>query len=81
MKKVGILLTIAILIGLAACTPSVIDGMMVASGSVLQSDKVRLAAPELSSADRDTFTDGNIAFAFDLYRQLKGEMAIFLFAL
>ncbi|MDD5701420.1 MAG: serpin family protein [Dehalococcoidales bacterium] len=80
MKKVGILLTIAILIGLAACTPGVIDGMVVASGSILQSDKVRLAAPEVPSADQNTFTDGNSAFAFDLYQQLKGEDGNFFYS-
>ena len=77
MKNVILLLTLVILVGLAACTPKtsvapqVSDAVVLASGATLQSEKTRIETPEISGSDQSSLTDANSAFAFDLYRQLK----------
>lgn len=84
MKKSGIIVIIAILIGLAACTPKtsvvteISDAVVLASGATLQSEKTRIETPEVPGSDQADLTDGNGAFAFDLYQQLKtGEGNLF----
>ncbi len=73
MKNLLFLSMTIILFILTACTPAVPDGLMIASGSILQSDNKRVKAPEPISDDRAALAKGNAAFAFDLYRQLKTE--------
>ena len=43
-----------------------------ALGDVLQSDKPHITSPNVSETDLSTLVDGNSAFAFDLYKALKG---------
>ena len=73
MKKAIIWALLVILVGLAACTPTVTDGMLLASGKTLESKKNRVTSPEVAKADQSALTDGNSAFAFDLYQELKEE--------
>jgi serpin B len=84
MKKIVIWMFVVMLAGLAACTPKtpvvpeVSDAVVLASGKTLQSEKARIEAPEVSGSDRTDLSDGNGAFAFDLYQQLKtGEGNLF----
>ena len=70
MKK-GLLSVISVLmvtlmVGLGACSQA-------AGGELLQSEKPRETAPEVSAPDLTTLVEGNSAFAFDLYQQLKDE--------
>jgi len=73
MKKAIIWALLVILVGLAACTPTATDGMLLASGKTLESKKNRVTSPEVAKADQSALTDGNSAFAFDLYQELKEE--------
>jgi serpin B len=57
-------LMVMVMVGLGACS-------QVAGGDVLQSEEPRDTAPEVSAADLDTLVEGNSAFAFDLYQELK----------
>jgi serpin B len=66
MKKVvSLILTAILVLGLAACAHP-------ASGSILKSDKPRLSAPAATASDLKSLTDGNSAFALDLYQALRG---------
>lgn len=52
--------------------PTAVTGPVVrASGPILISEKTRNIAPDVSATDKTSLTDGNGAFAFDLYRQLR----------
>jgi serpin B len=77
MKKTFLVLVITILAALSACAPAnvteVSDAVVLASGAMLQSEKTRIVTPEVSGGDRADLTDGNGAFAFDLYQCLKEE--------
>lgn len=53
-------------LGLAACGKG-------PGGTLVQSDKARLSATEVPSADVERQAQDNAAFAFNLYAQLKGE--------
>ena len=44
-----------------------------AMGEVLESEKQRVTAPDVSTSEQASLVEGNSAFAFDLYRELKGE--------
>jgi serpin B len=85
MKKIVCLLVLAVMVSLlSACAPGipvttpVSTAVVPASGATLQSEKSRIEAPEISGNDQADLTDGNNAFAFDLYRQLKtGEGNMF----
>jgi serpin B len=67
MKKIWLwTLAIVVLAGLVSCTQPV-------SSMTLESDKERVAAPEVSLANLVTLVDGNTAFAFDLYQALREE--------
>ena len=59
-------LMVTLMVGLGACSQA-------AGGEVLQSEKPRETAPEVSASDLTSLVDGNSAFAFDLYQQLKGK--------
>ena len=74
MKKAIILTVILILVGLAACTPAPVkDGVVMASGKTLQSDKTRLTSLQVDKSGQVSIVAGNSAFAFDLYQELKAE--------
>lgn len=59
-------LMVTLMVGLGACSQA-------AGGEVLQSDEPRDMAPEVSASDLTSLVDGNSAFAFDLYQQLKDK--------
>ena len=44
-----------------------------AAGEVLKSDKVRIMSPNVTADERALLVEGNSAFAFKLYQQLKGK--------
>ena len=67
MKKILI-----IILALALMLP-VIFSSQPAAGEVLQSDKERLTSPDVSPDEQALLLEGNSAFAFNLYQQLKGE--------
>ena len=65
MKRVFLCLMVAALtLSAVACAKPV-------AGEVLQSDKERETSPNVSAGDRATLVDGNSAFAFDLYQELR----------
>jgi serpin B len=57
--------------GCAPETPDVPDAVVLASGKTMQSEKTRIETPEVSGGNQADLTNGNGAFAFDLYQQLK----------
>jgi len=59
-------LMIMVVVGLGACSQA-------AGGELIQSDEPRDMAPQVSAPDLEALVDGNSAFAFDLYLQLKDE--------
>ncbi|MBA7713960.1 hypothetical protein ES703_122971 [subsurface metagenome] len=59
-------LMLTLMVGLAACPRA-------AGGELLQSEEPRETAPEVSASDGATLVEGNSAFAFDLYQELKDE--------
>jgi serpin B len=68
MKKYFILLvTILLLVSLAACSVAPV------SAGTIKSDKPRVTVPEVANTDLATLVDGNTAFALDLYRELRTE--------
>jgi serpin B len=62
---VVIALMVMVMVGLGACSPT--------GGGVIQSDKPHETAPKVGATDLDTLVNGNNAFAFDLYQELKSE--------
>ena len=44
-----------------------------ATGQVLQSNKERITSPDVGSSEQELLVEGNSAFAFELYQELKGE--------
>ncbi len=44
-----------------------------AVGEVLESDKQRVTSPDVSTSEQASLVEGNSAFAFELYKALKGE--------
>jgi serpin B len=72
--KISIILAIVILcLGLSACTPAALAEKVQATGPVLSSEKQREQSPEVAQSDISSLTDGNGAFAFDLYKLLSEE--------
>jgi serpin B len=59
-------LMVVLMVGLTACSSAT-------AGEVIQSEEPRDMAPDVSAADLETLVEGNSAFAFDLYQELKGE--------
>lgn len=47
------------------------DPVVLASGEMLQSEKTRVQTPEVPEDDKTALAEGNGAFAFALYKQLK----------
>jgi serpin B len=60
------ILMVTLMLGLAACPHA-------AAGELIKSDKLRETAPEASTSELATLVEGNSAFAFNLYQQLKDE--------
>lgn len=56
----------ALMLGLAACPNA-------AAGELIKSDKQRDTTPEVNESELATLVDGNSAFAFNLYQQLRDE--------
>jgi len=74
LKVVSILgLGIILLAGLPACGQS-------ASADVIHSDKARVTSPVVNQADTVSLVDGDNAFAFNLYKSLKGDAGNMLFS-
>lgn len=53
--------------------PEKVNGGMMSSEDVFQSDKERVLNPEIGTGDIDTLVAGNTAFALDLYHQLSSQ--------
>ena len=66
MKRLTIVLVLLLLLPLLACTQP-------APGVLVKSDKERITSPDVSQSDQALLVEGNSAFAFELYRALKGE--------
>jgi len=59
-------LMVTLMLGLAACPHA-------AAGEFIKSDKQRDTVPEVNESELATLVDGNSAFAFNLYQQLRDE--------
>jgi len=57
---------LTLLVGLGACGQAT-------GGDLLQSDEPRETAPDVGDTDLEALVEGNSAFAFDLYQQLRDE--------
>jgi serpin B len=69
MKMKGLIVVLALvllLLPVMACDQQV-------AGELLMSDKPRETSPNISEADQALLTEGNSAFAFNLYQELKEE--------
>ncbi len=64
MKRLIIVLVLVLLLPLMACDQQV-------AGELLMSDKPRETSPDVSQADMALLTEGNSAFAFNLYQELR----------
>lgn len=65
MKKTSVFaIILVVMLGLTACTQP-------ASGEVIQSEKQRSTSPDVSQAELAALVDGNSAFAFNLYQELR----------
>jgi serpin B len=69
MKKILI-----IVLALVLLLP-MIASVQPAAGEVLKSDKERITSPDVSPNEQALLVEGNSAFAFELYKALKGEEA------
>jgi serpin B len=58
------ILMVTLMLGLAACPHA-------AAGELIKSDKQRDTAPEVNESELATLVDGNSAFAFNLYQELR----------
>jgi len=74
MKKDLIVISLVIVIAIVglACPAPGIGGPPPLPGEAVQSERPRVASPDVSDADLTTLADGNSAFAFDLYQSLRG---------
>jgi serpin B len=77
MKNIIMLLLVVALIVMTGCTPGATDGMVIADDLTLKSDKSRVEASQVIDESLADLSEGNGAFAFDLYRQLKGDGNLF----
>jgi serpin B len=66
MRRLIIVLVIVLLLPLIACTQP-------AAGEVLKSDKERITSLDVGSSEQALLVEGNSAFAFKLYQELKGK--------
>lgn len=62
---IPLVLVVAVIASIQLSQPS--------AGVVLQSDKGRIDSPEVDSSDRASLVEGNSAFAFELYQELRSE--------
>jgi serpin B len=70
MKKIVVIaLALVLLVPVIAS----VQPAQLAAGEVLQSDKERIASPDVSLGDQTLLVEGNSAFAFELYQALKGQ--------
>jgi serpin B len=60
------ILMVILMLGLAACPPA-------SAGELIKSDKPRDTAPDVNESELALLVEGNSAFAFELYRELKEE--------
>jgi serpin B len=58
-------LVVIVLLGLAACTQP--------AGALIKSEKPRITSPQVEDAELALLVEGNSAFAFELYQELKEE--------
>jgi serpin B len=71
-----IILTGILILSMAGCEPvsDKVDDIVDLEGVTLAvSDKERVTSPDATTSDLSDLTDGNTAFAFDLYRLLREE--------
>ena len=74
MKKVFLyMLMVALMLGAMACTQS-------ATGQTIVSDEQRVTSPNVSESDTAMLSDGNNAFALDLYQTLREEDGNFFYS-
>jgi serpin B len=73
MKKLIMVVLVIVLIGLVACTPTVSGDTIKATGMTLNSEKQREQSPGVASSEISSLTDGNGAFAFNLYKLVSQE--------
>jgi serpin B len=68
MKKalLSVLIVLLLVLPLIACDQP-------AAGEVLKSDKERITSPDVNPSEQALLVEGNSAFAFELYRALKGK--------
>jgi len=59
-------LLVTVLLSVAGCGEGEVAGL-------LQSDKPRETSPVVADSDLEELFDGNSAFAFDLYQNIKGK--------
>ena len=67
-QRIGLASLAIAVIGLTSCVPSAVTP---AAADVLQSDKPRVASPDVTADDLDILVEGNSAFALYLYQQLR----------
>jgi serpin B len=66
-KVISVLMvTIAVVVGLTACTPTL-------ASEVLRSEKQRVTNPDVPEIELEQLVEGNSTFAFDLYQELSDE--------
>ena len=65
-KALALVLIVGLVLPVIGCTQA-------APGELLKSDKNRIESPDVSAGDQALLVEGNGAFAFELYRALKGE--------
>ena len=73
MKKLTLWVLVIVLFGLVACTPTASGDTIKATGKILNSKMQREQSPEVASSDISSLTDGNGAFAFNLYKLVSQE--------
>ena len=75
MKKL-----VMISLGVLLLAPALLACGQAAAGAVIRSNKQRITSPQVSQTDQQALVDGNSAFAFSLYRSLKGQSGNLLFS-
>ena len=77
MKKI-----VVIVLALVLLVPVIASIQMAqpAAGEVLQSDKGRITSPAVTPSEQALLIQGNSAFAFELYQELKGNGANLFFS-
>ena len=75
MKKRLISISVILAVALVALLLLTLlpGGLQPAVAETLRSDKPRITSPDIATAEQALLIEGNSAFAFELYRALKGE--------